>query len=174
MTSTSSSVLSKLFPFSSHVWSISSAKKLWYYISSLILFSSIISSLILLLDSVSVSFCKVMSVLKKYLMWTLKQGRFKFPIKLSLFDVLKLFDLLLLTCGLTVVHILFLEMYKIFLPCFLLDNWNATTIYLSLVKYCLNTIKINLENWEDIQCHEHLASIDHVINIIIDSIIIKK
>ena len=134
VTSASSSVLSKLFPFSSNVWSITSAEFLWDDISSLILLSSIISSLVLILDYVSVSFWKIMSVLKKILVWTLKRGRFKFPITLSLFDVFEFFHLLLLTCELTLVHILFLEMHKIFLPCFIIDNRNAITIYFTFVK----------------------------------------
>ena len=82
--------------------------------------------------------------------------------------------MLLFTCELTVVHILFLEMYEIFLPCFLLDDVNAITIYFTFVKYCINTIKIKLENREDVQCHEHRLSIDRVINIIIDSIAFKN
>ena len=57
-----SSVFSTLFPLSSHVLSITSAKFLWYDISSLILFSSIFSLLILILEFVSVSFWNVMSV----------------------------------------------------------------------------------------------------------------
>ena len=127
-----------------------------------------------ILDYISVYFCKLMSVLKKILFWTLIQGRFEFPIPLSLFDVFELFDSLLLTCYLTVEHPLFLEMYEIFLPCFLLDNVNTIAIYFTFVKYCLNIIKVKHENREDVQCHEHRASIEYLINIMIDSIILKN
>ena len=56
---------------------------------------------------------------------------------------------------LTVVHLLFLVMYKIFLTCFLLDDGKNMTIYFTFVKYYLTTIKIEIENWEDVQYHEH-------------------
>ena len=102
------------------------------------------------------------------------QGRFELPITLSRFYVLKLFVLLLLTCELTVLYLILLEMYKIFLHCFLLECVNAITIYFTLVKKCLNTTKINLEDLTDIQCHEHGASIDRVINTIIESIVFKR
>ena len=72
----SSFVLNKLFPFSSHVWSIASAEFLRNKISSPIPFSSIVLLLILITDSVSVSVRKSMSVLNELLGWTLIQGRF--------------------------------------------------------------------------------------------------
>ena len=65
VTPDSSSVFITLFPLSSHVLSITSAKFLWYDISSLILFSSMFSLLILILELVSVSFWKVMSALNE-------------------------------------------------------------------------------------------------------------
>ena len=71
VTSGSSPVLSKLILLSSHVWSITSAEFWWYDISSLILFSSIVSLLILILYYVSVSVCKVMSVLNELYVWML-------------------------------------------------------------------------------------------------------
>ena len=65
MTSDSSYVLSKLIPLPSHVWSITSDVFLGDDMYTLVLFLSIISSLILILDSVSVYFWKVMSVLNE-------------------------------------------------------------------------------------------------------------
>ena len=112
-----------------------------------------------------------MSVLNELSGLTLIQGRFEFPVTLSLFDVFELFGSLLLRYEFTVVHILFLEMHGIFPPGFLLYDVNAITIYFTLVWYCLNTIKIKLENGEDVQCHEHRVLIDLVINIMMDSII---
>ena len=100
----------------------------------------IISSLIIIIDSLSVS------VLKELLVWALIWGRFEFPKRLSLFDLFKWFDSLLLTCQLTVVYILLLDLDKTFLPHCLLDNLNVTTIYFILVKESLSTIKIKLEN----------------------------
>ena len=132
MTSASSSVWIKLIPFSSHVLSIISDEFLWDDISSLILFISMISSLIIIIDYVSVSFLKVTSVLTELLVWMLIRGRFEFPITFSLFDVFKWFDLLLLTCELTLVHILLLEIYETSLPCFLLDKKNTITTDLIL------------------------------------------
>ena len=79
-------------------------------------------------------FLKNNEYIKKLYFWTLIWGRFGFPVKLSLFDVFKLFDLLLLTCELTLVHLLFLEMYKIFFPCFFIDNINTITIHFKFVK----------------------------------------
>ena len=96
------------------------------------------------------------------------RGRFEFPIILSLIYVSGLFDLLLLTCELTVLHILFLEMYKIFLICFLIDNVNTITLYFNFVNNSLNTIEIELVNLEDVRCHEHQASIYCVVNIMIE------
>ena len=58
----------------------------------------------------------------------LYKGSFEFPITLSLFGVFKLFCLLLLKCELTVVHILVLEMYRILLHCFFLEDGNSITI----------------------------------------------
>ena len=130
--------------------------------------------MILILDSVSVSICKAMSVLNELWVWTLIRGRFEFTITLSLSGVFKLFDLLMLTYELIVIHLLFLDLYETFLPCFLIDNINTTTTYFTSVKYCLSTIKIKLENWEDIQCHEYRVSIDRVINMMIDSIVFIK
>ena len=72
-------------------------------------------------------------------------GKFEVPITLSLFGVLKLFHLLLLICGLTVVHILFLDLDKTFLTCFLLDHINTISVYFSIVKPCLIMIKMNLK-----------------------------
>ena len=117
-------------------------------ISSFILFSSIISSLVLILDYVSVYFCKVPSVLNELSIWTLIQGRFENPITVSLFDAFKLFHLILLTCNLTVLHLFFLEMYRIFLPWFLLGDINSITIYSTSVKWCFitNIIKLEIEN----------------------------
>ena len=74
-------------------------------------------------------FCKVMSVLNELLVWALIRGRFEFPVTFSLLDIFKLFDLLLLTCELTVVHPLFLEMYEIFLLFFLPDKVNKINIF---------------------------------------------
>ena len=75
-------------------------------------FSSIISSLLLVLNYVSVSFLKVMSVLKELFAWMLIQVKFGFSISISMFDILKFFDSPLLTCEWTVKHLLFLEMNK--------------------------------------------------------------
>ena len=159
---------------SSHVWSIISAEVWWNEIYSIMLFSSIIPSLVLTLDCVYVTFFKVPSVLNELSFWRLIQGRFVFPITLSLFDVLKLFYLLLLTYKLKVIHLLLLDLYETFLYCFLLDEVKTITIYFNFVKYCLSIIKIKLENLEDVQCHEHWSLIDRVINIMIDSIVFGK
>ena len=82
VTSASSTVLSNFFSLSSHVLPITSSEYWWEYISSLIFSSSIFSLLILIIDSVSVYVCKVMSVLNELLFWTLIPGIFEFPIKL--------------------------------------------------------------------------------------------
>ena len=134
VTSPSSSELSKLFPFTSNLWSMTSAEFWWDAISSLIFFSSIVSLLILILYYVSVSVCKVMSVLNELLVWTLIWWSFEFTITLSLFYAFRLFDSLLLTCELTVVHLLSLEMYEIFLPFLLLEYVNTIIIYFNFVK----------------------------------------
>ena len=70
-----------------------------------------IYSLILILESVSVYYFKLISVLNELLVWTLIQGMFEFPTKLSLFYLFKLLDFLVLACELTVLHIIFLEMH---------------------------------------------------------------
>ena len=80
----------------------------------------------------------------------------------------------MLTCELTVLHILFLDLDKTFRACFLLDNVSSITIYFDFVNYSLSKIEIKPENWEDVQCHEHQALIYHVQNVIIDSIIFTK
>ena len=171
MTSASFSVVSKLFPFSSHAWSINSAELWWYDISLLIYFSSINSSLILILDYLSVYFCNVIILLNKLLVRTLIWGRFEFPIIISIYDVFKVF---VLNCGLTLVYLLLLDLDRTFLSCFLFQNVNAITIYFTFVKYSLSRIKIKLLNWEDVQCHEHWALIDHMKNVMIDSIVFTK
>ena len=63
-----------------------------------------------------------------------------------MFDVFILFYLLLLACELTVVNLLFLDLYETFLQYFLLDDVNTTTVYFTAIKYYLSTIKIKLEN----------------------------
>ena len=88
--------------------------------------------MILALDTESVTFCKLMSVLNELSYWTLLWGRFEFPIRLSLFDVFQLFDSLILMCDITVVHLLFLDLYKTFQTYFLLDDVNTISIYLLL------------------------------------------
>ena len=110
--SDSSYVSIKLIPLSSHLWSITNAEFLWDDISSLILSSSIISSFILTLDSVSVPFYKMMSVLNRLSFLMFIQGWFEFTITLPLFDVFTLFHLLLFTCELTVLNILLLDLEK--------------------------------------------------------------
>ena len=54
---------------------------------------------------------------------------FEVPIRLSLFDVLKLFDLLLFMCGIMVLRIIFLDLYKTSWTCFLIYDVNTTSIY---------------------------------------------
>ena len=130
----SSSEVNNFFPLSLYVWSITHAAFWWDDISSLIFFSWIFQLLILILDSVSVYIFKGMSISNDILVWMLISGRFKFPRTLSLLGVFVLFDSLLLMSELTVVHILFLETYDIFLPCFLLENVNTILIYLIFVK----------------------------------------
>ena len=168
--SSSSSVLIKFIPFSSNVWSITSARFWWYDIYPLV-FSYIISSLIILLDSVSVYFCKEMSLFNELLVWTLIWGRFEFIFTLSLFDVFKWFVSLLLKCELTAIHIIFLDSNETFLPCFSLCDAKTMAIYFTSEKYCLITIKIKPEIWEDIQYHDHRELIDCVINTTIDWIV---
>ena len=119
-------------------------------------------------------FYKEMSLFNELSVWTLIRGRFEFPITLSLFDVFKLFVSLLLMCELTLIHLLLLDLYETFLPCFLLYDVKTMAIYLNFVKYYLSTIRIKPEIWEDVQCHEHRASIDCVINMTIDSIVFIK
>ena len=70
-----------------------------------------------------------MSVLDELLVRTLIQVMFEFTKTLSMFNVFKLSDSMLLTCKLRVVHPLLLEMYEIFLPCFPIGNVNSITIY---------------------------------------------
>ena len=86
----------------------------WHDIYSLALLSSVISSLILILDCVLVSFCKVMSLFNEVLEWMLIQGRFEFTITSSLFDIFELF----VKCYLTVICLLFLDLNETFLPGF--------------------------------------------------------
>ena len=90
---------------------------------------------------------------------------------LSLFDVFKWFYSLLFICELTVEHLVFLKMLKIFLPCFFLYNLDTTNIYFNFVKYFFNTIKIVLDNWEYVQWNEHWESNECVISIIIYSMV---
>ena len=102
----------------------------WNFFTSINLIS--VSSLILALESESVTFFKLMSVLNELSFLTLLWGRFEFPIRLSLFDVFQLFDSLILMCDITVVHLLFLDLYKTFQTYFLLDDVNTISIYLLL------------------------------------------
>ena len=74
-----------------------------------------------------------MSELNGVLFWILIWVIFEVSITLSLFDALKLFDSLLLTCDLTVLHLPSWEMYKTFLNCFLLDDVNTIYIYFTFV-----------------------------------------
>ena len=135
------------------MWAITTIEFWWDYISSLALLSSICFSLILVLESVSVFFCKVMSSFDQRLVWMLIRGRFEFTITLSMFYLFLLFVLILLMCEVTVKHLLLLEMYESFLPCFFLDDVNAMTIYFTFkIKYLSITI-MKLEYWEDVQCH---------------------
>ena len=64
----------------------------------------------------------------------LPQGNFDDPITLSLFDLFKLFDLLLLTCDIMAVHLLLLDLEKTFLTCLLLDDVYPIPIYFYIVK----------------------------------------
>ena len=88
---------------------------------------------------------KITECIKWTVILTLISERFDFPISLSLFDLFKLFYLLLLMCELTWVHHLFLEVYETFLTCFLLDDVNPITIYFNFVKLCLSTIELYLK-----------------------------
>ena len=56
--------------------------------------------------------CKVSSGLNKLLFWTLLRRNFYVPITFLFLDVFKLFDSLLLICGIMVVHLLFLYLEK--------------------------------------------------------------
>ena len=56
------------------------------------------------------------------------------PLTLSLFDVFELFVSLLLTCELTVIHLLLLDLYETLFPFFLLGDVNTTTVYFTLCK----------------------------------------
>ena len=51
----------------------------------------------------------------------------------------------MLACDITVVHLLFLDLYETFLTFFLLDNVNTITIYFAFVKYYIITIEIKVE-----------------------------
>ena len=163
-----------MFLLSSYVWSIILAESWWDNISSLIYFSSIVSLLVIIIDSVSVSAWKVMSVLNKLLVWTLIRGRSELTKTFALFSVFKLFDSIMLMCESTLIHLLFLDLYETYLTCYLLDDANAMTVYFTFIKYCISTIKIKLENWYDVQCHEHQALIYRVINMMIDLIVFIK
>ena len=127
--SASSSVLSKLNTLSSHLWSITPVEFWWDAIYSLAVLSYIFSSLMIVLESVSVSFCKVTSSFDEHLVWMLILEMFEFPITLSLFYVFRSFYSLLLTCEVTLVHILFLDLGKTFRLCFCLDGVKSMTIY---------------------------------------------
>ena len=59
-----------------------------------------------------------MSVLTGMSFWTFLRGNFEENITLSLFDAFKLFYLLMLTCEITVIHLLLLDLEKILLTCF--------------------------------------------------------
>ena len=136
--SASSSVLSKLIWFSSHVWEITFVEFCWDACSSVALLSSIFPSLILVLDSVSVSFWKGTSSFDECLVWTLILGMFlgmfEFSITLSLLYVFRSFYSLLFTYEVTVVHLLLLELNETFRACFLLGDVNTMTIYFTFVK----------------------------------------
>ena len=129
VTPTSSSVLSKFIPLSSHKWSITLVEFWWGASSSLAFLSSIFSSFILLPDPVSVSFFKENISFDERLVWTLIQGMFEFPKIISLLYIFRSSYLILLTCEITVVHLLLIDLEKTFRPCFRLDDVNAMTIY---------------------------------------------
>ena len=109
--SASSHVFTKLITLSSQAWSIISAEFWWDEVYSLILFWSFIPSLILTLDYVYINSCKLISVWNELKFWTLL-WKFDVTITLSLFDVFKWFDLLLLTCEILVLRIQFLDLEK--------------------------------------------------------------
>ena len=134
VTSASSYVFIKLIPLSLHVWSITPAEFWWDDISSLALLSSIFSSLILVLDSVAVSFYKVTSSFDERLVWTLIQGMFELPITLYLLYVFRPFYLLLLTYEVTVVHLLFLYLKKNLLTMFLFWRRKRHDYFFTFVK----------------------------------------
>ena len=129
-------IYTKLIPLSSHVCSIISTE-FWWYCFSIILFWSVISSLILTIDSMSITFCKVMIVLNESPFWTLLWRKSDIPITLSLFYVLKLFGLFLFTCEIMAVylilldpennycHIYLLKTYTPYLFIFLLKNTSS-------------------------------------------------
>ena len=79
-------------------------------------------------------FFKLMSALNGLTFWTLPWRKFRFPITLSLFDVFKIFDLLIFTCEVTVVYLLFFYLNKIFLSYFLLHDVYPISIYVYIVK----------------------------------------
>ena len=82
---------------------------------------------------------------------------------------------LLLKRELKVIHLLFLDLNKSFLPIFPLEDVNTITIHFTSIKYCHGPIKIKLEIWEYFQCHEHWASIYCVIYMTIDwTVFIKQ
>ena len=121
VTSASSSILSILFIFSSHVLSNTSAEFWWHDIYSLLLLSSVISLLVILPDCVWFSICKIFSLFNEIFIWMLTRGRFEFSLTSSLFELFKLCVSLLLKCELTSIYLLFLDLNETFLPYFFLD-----------------------------------------------------
>ena len=91
-----------------------------------------------------------------------------------MFDVFKLLGSLVLMCELILMNIFFLDLDKAFLPCFLLENINT----ISICFICCKTLPLydqnELENCADVQWHDHQASIDHVKNLMIESIFFLK
>ena len=91
-------------------------------------FGPVTSSFILALYSRSFNFCTLMSVLNVLYFLTLIWGGFEVPIPLPMCVIFKLFYLLVLTCDITVVRILFLDVYKTFSPCFFIYKANTISI----------------------------------------------
>ena len=89
--------------------------------------------------------------------WTFLWGGFEVPITSSLFDVFKLFDSLLLTCEITVVGLLLLDLYK---KTCIFPSWQRKH-HIYLFFYCKTVPQYNQNlTWKFYKTF-HAISIEH-------------
>ena len=143
VTSVSYSILSTLFPLSSHVWSITSSFMTWYF------FTCIVVLFYFIIDTSNWLCMSFFFQGNEFFKWNfgMKVDTRKFWISYSIITVWCILNIssLLFKCELTAIHILFLDLNETFPPCFLLDDLNTMTIYFTSVKQCHNPIKIKHE-----------------------------